>query len=87
MAKRYKYGINVAAVNWNGVSEKKKSAIDKATSKIARKIINNSTNVKPGIKTRGLFWVMRFLQKIVSNPCDVEYWKAKGWLGKNRPWK
>ena len=87
VAKRYKYGINVAAVNWNGVNEKKKSAIDKATSKIAGKIINNSANVKPGIKTKGLFWGMRFLQKIVSNPSDVEYWQAKGWMGKNRPWK
>lgn len=50
VAKRYKYGIAVAAVDWNGVSEKKKKVIDKATSRIAHKIVHNSENVKPDIK-------------------------------------
>ena len=87
MAKRYKYGVSVAAVNWNGVSEKKKKKIDKAISEIAKKIRNRSENVKPGIKTKGMFWIMRFMQKMISNPKDVTYWEAKGWLGKERPWK
>ena len=87
VAKRYQYGVSVAAVNWQGISEKKKRAIDKATSKIARRIVNNSGNVKPDIKIKGTFYVMRLLQKIISNPRDVEYWKAKGWTGKKRPWK
>ena len=75
VAKRYKYGVSVAAVNWNGVNEKKKRGIDKATSEIAKKIINDSKNVKSGIKTKGMFWVMRFMQKIISNPRDVAYWE------------
>ena len=37
VARRYNYGAGVAAVNWNGVSEKKKKAIDKATSSLAKK--------------------------------------------------
>ena len=49
VAKRYKYGVGVAAVDWNGVSEKKKKAIEKATSSIAQRIICNSGNIKPGI--------------------------------------
>lgn len=87
VAKRYKYGIAVAAVDWNGVSEKKKKVIDKATSRIANKIIHNSENVKPDIKTKAFFEVMRLIQKNGFNPRDVEYWKAKGWTGKKRPWK
>ena len=38
VAKRYKYGVGVAAVDWNGVSEQKKKKIDKVTSRIAKKI-------------------------------------------------
>lgn len=87
VARIYQYGVSVAAVNWNGVSEKKKRKIDIATSEIAKKIRNRSGNVKPGIKTRGMFMVMRFMQKIIANPKDVAYWEEKGWLGKERPWK
>lgn len=87
VAKRYKYGISVAAVNWKGVSEKKKRVIDKATSVLASKIISNTRNVKPDIKIKGMFYVMRFMQKIIANPRDVRYWRAKGWLGNKRPWK
>lgn len=87
VAKRYKYGVGVAAVDWNGVSEKKKRVIDKTTSSIAKKIIHNSGNVKPGIKTKGMFWIMHLMQKNGFNPRDAEYWKAKGWTGKIRPWK
>ena len=87
VAKRYNYGMSVAAVNWNGVSEKKKKAIDKATSRIAKKIIRNAENVKPGIKTKGMFLVMRMMQKNGFNASDIEYWKSKGWIEKKRPWK
>ena len=37
-AKIYKFGIGVAAIDWQSVSEKKKKKIDKATDSIARKI-------------------------------------------------
>ena len=72
VAKRYKYGVGVAAVDWNGVSEKKKRVIDKTTS---------------SIKTKGMFWVMHIMQKNGFNPRDVEHWKSKGWTEKKRPWK
>lgn len=62
-------------------------AIDEAASRIANKIIHNSENVKPDIKTKAFFEVMRLIQKNGFNPRDVEYWKAKGWTGKKRPWK
>lgn len=87
VAKRYKYGVRIAAVSWNGVSDEKKREIDSETSKLAKKIINNSKHVKPGIKTRGMFWIMHFLQRKGFNSNDAEYWKLKGWTGKKKPWK
>lgn len=80
VAKRYQYGINVAATNWNNVSEKKKLAIEKATTKIAKKVVNNHGKVKPGIKTKGMFFISRMMQKNGFNPSDVAYWKMKGWI-------
>lgn len=87
IAKIYKYGIGVAAVNWDGVSEKKKKAIDRATTKIADKIVRRHGSIKPGLKTRGMFFAMHLLQKNGFNERDVRYWKEKGWTGNKRPWK
>ena len=87
VARIYKYGIGVAAVNWDGVSEKKKNAIDKATTKIAVKIKGRKEKVTPGLKTRAVFFILHLLQRKGLNPRDAEYWQQKGWTGKKRPWK
>lgn len=86
--KIYKYGPGVAAANWEGVSEKKRTAIDRATSRLAEKIVRRHGKVKPGLKTRFFFNLMRLFQKKmrICQP-DVEYWTEKGWLGSKRPWK
>ncbi len=86
VAKRYSYGAAIAAVNWNGISEKKRKAIDKATSNLAKKIKNNSGKVKPGLRTKGFFAISRMMQKQGFNQSDVDYWKEKGWTGNKRPW-
>lgn len=85
--KIYKYGIGVAAISWDGVPEKKKRRVEKATDSIADKIIKRNGRVKPGIKTKGFFHIMRMLQKNGWNEADMNYWKAKGWTDNNRPWK
>lgn len=87
VAKRYQYGTAVAAIDWNAVSEKKKNAIEKATSSLARKIKRNANCVKPGFKTKAFFGLMRQMQKNGFNPRDVEYWNEKGWTERKRPWK
>lgn len=48
----------------------------------------NNGKVKPGIKTKVFFSVMRMLQSKggLLKP-DAEYWKKMGWTGKERPWK
>lgn len=87
VAKRYSLGVAVAATDWDGVSEKKRKKIDTATDRIAGKIKRKNDSVKPGLKTKGLFFIMHLLQKNGWNPADVNYWKSKGWTEKNRPWK
>ncbi|MBQ1901586.1 MAG: NAD(P)H-dependent oxidoreductase [Lachnospiraceae bacterium] len=87
VAKTYKYGLAVAAVNWDGVSDKKKRAIEKRTSKLADKIVRKSTSVSPGIKTRLVFFGIHLFQRKGYNPKDVSYWAEKGWTADKRPWK
>lgn len=86
--KIYRYGKAVAATSWDGVSEKKKQEIDQATTKLARKIKRKDGRVKPGIKTKGFFYMMRMVQKNFGwcEP-DVRYWNEKGWTKNVRPWK
>ena len=86
-ARVYKYGVGVAAVNWQGVSEKKKAAIQKKTTALAAKIARNEGKVKPGLKTRAVFFAMHLMQRNGFNPRDVEHWKQKGWTEGVRPWR
>lgn len=86
VAKIYKYGKAVAAVNWDSVSEKKKKTIDKEMTEIANKIVKRK-NVIPGIKTKVIFYLMHIAQRRGFNPRDAEYWNKKGWTGAERPWK
>lgn len=87
IAKTYKYGVNVAAGNWSGVSNKKKIEIQKKVEKLVVKIKKESGHVTPNLKVKGLFYVMRFMQKKFGfNKPDVDYWENHGWLGKVRPW-
>lgn len=87
VAKTHKLGCAVAAVDWKGVEDKKKQKIEKTTDKLARRIVQKQGRIKPGLKTKGMFCIMRMIQKSGWNPADVEYWKEKGWTGKVRPWK
>lgn len=87
VAKTYRYGIGVAEVSWNGVSEKIKRRIDKNTTALASKIKRKCGKVKPSVKTKAFFQVMRMLQKRGWNEADVNYWKDKGWNERKRPWK
>lgn len=87
VAKIYKIGRAVAAVDWDSVSEKKKRRIEKATDAVARKIVKRQGRVKPGLKTKGFFFIMHLVQRNGWNKRDVDYWNEKGWTGKARPWK
>ena len=86
VARIYRYGCAVAAINWDNVSGKKKAAIDKAITRIADAIIKNKNKVKPSIKTKAFFYLVRSMQKRGSNARDAEYWNNMGWTANKRPW-
>lgn len=87
IGKIYQYGTAVAAISYDGVSDKKKAAIEKKVSKLAERIRKRNGKVKPGLKTKIFFHIMRMLQKSGWNEADVKYWREKGWDKKQRPWK
>lgn len=87
VAKIYKCGFAVSAIDWKKVSEKKRKKIEKKTDSVAKKIIRKNGRVKPGLKTKGWFFIMRLVQRSGWNEADVKYWKEKGWTEKKRPWK
>ncbi|MBR5916444.1 MAG: NAD(P)H-dependent oxidoreductase [Lachnospiraceae bacterium] len=82
------YGICIQAMNWDGVSEKKKQKIEKDTIRIAQRL-SRKKSVKAGIKTKAMFSLMRMMQKadFGSDEADKSYWEKSGWLGKERPWR
>ncbi len=82
------YGICIQAMNWDGVSEKKKQKIEKDTIRIAQRL-SGKNHVKAGIKTKAMFSLMRMMQKagLGAGEADKSYWEKSGWLGKERPWR
>lgn len=84
----YEYGICVQAMNWNGVSDKKKQKIEKDMERIAHRLLRKE-HVNAGIKTKVLFSLMRLMQKadLGSGEADKMYWEKCGWLGNERPWR
>lgn len=83
----YAYGKAVAAINWDGVSKRKKRRIDADTSRIAGALAKNYGSVRPGLRARAYFAAIRLAQKSGWNQADAGYWQALGWTGKMRPWK
>ena len=85
--KIYCYGKNVGASSWETVKPKKKLKIEKEVEKLSRKIARHVVKVKPGLKTKLMFFIMGIGQKVNDwNPTDREYWVENGWLDGNRPW-
>ena len=86
--KIYRYGARVQAMNWDGVKTKRKEKVTRDMAKLARKLDKNKPP-RVGLRTRFVFWMMAGMQKAnwSSSPTEKEYWQARGWLGKARPWK
>ncbi len=87
VARIYSFGRNIRAADWDGVNEKIKLQIQDDVKKLAEKILAGSKDVNPSLKVKGLFYVMRYMQKKMGfNAADVAYWQERGWLEKARPW-
>ena len=87
IGKTYRLGMAVYETSFKNVSDKIKKKIDRKTSDIADKISRKSGNVKPCLKTRGFFSIMRMVQKNGWCEADKNYWAEKGWTENIRPWK
>lgn len=87
VAKTWKYGVGVRAVAWNGVNDKIKRRIEKKTTALAKNIRKHHGKVKPSVKTKLFFHVMRLVQRNGWNEADTNYWHEKGWTAHRRPWK
>lgn len=85
--KIYRYGVAVLETSYTRINAKIKANIDRKTTKLAQTIRRKHGRVKPGLKTKGFFAIVRMLHKIGWNEADIIYWKEKGWEEKARPWK
>ena len=63
-----------------------KAQIEKKTTKIANQIKARHRKVKPGIKTKIFFYLMRMLHTKRWDEADLAYWREKGWDKDQRPW-
>ena len=82
------YGRPVQAASWEAVKPEKRAKIERHLTRIAQKI-NAGKAPRVGVKTRFLFWMMGKIHAagMDSSPVERQYWEARGWLGKARPWK
>lgn len=87
LAKTYQYGVAVMETSWARVSTKKKRAIEKKLSRLAYKIQRKQGRIKPSVKTNAFFYFMSKVQKKGWNKADANYWRAKGWTERKRPWR
>lgn len=86
--KVYSVGKAVRAASWDGVSEKNKARIESEVSRIAARIKSSEFRPAAGLKGRFFFGISRMMNKGGSwNKTDTEYWNARGWTEKKRPWK
>lgn len=87
VGKIYHYGVAVQAVSWESIGAGQKKKISRKLDRLAHKILKNQGRVKPGLKTKAFFALMRQLQKRGWNETDARYWREKGWTGDKRPWR
>ncbi len=88
VGKIYTCGVGVHAVKWDEVPNQRREIAEKKLDSIARKVKANYGRVKPSIKTKAFFNVMRTVHNKKSMlKIDTDYWKDKGWTQKARPWK
>jgi len=84
--KVYRLSAAVGASSWD--KAKGKERINAKINKIVQKIVRKRGKVKPGIKFRFIFNMMRQMHKNNDwTPLDREHWQRHGWLGRKRPYK
>lgn len=85
--KIYRFGMAVRAVSYDEVTPQRREKIDRTTTALAEKIRRRDGRVRPGLRTKGFFYLMRMLERRGWNEADHVYWEEKGWIQGERPWK
>lgn len=81
VGKTYKIPFTVSAMGWDEVNDKIKEKADKKMTKIADVILHQVDCVKPGLKSKLMFLIMKQMQKGMGyNQVDVKHWKDNGWI-------
>ena len=76
IGRTYELPFVVAAMSWEEIPVKRKRKIEKKIERTAVAIRQKVGHVKPGIKARFLFFVMRQMHKKMDyNPVESDYWK------------
>ena len=86
VAKIYKYGVQISAFDFDAIPDKRKKRISDKVAKIAKKVIKRDGKVKPNLKTRFMFQIMKMNQKRNNwSITDKEHWQQEGWLTGSKP--
>ncbi|MFT4146520.1 MAG: NAD(P)H-dependent oxidoreductase [Mobilitalea sp.] len=81
VGKTYQLPITVAAMSWEEVSSARKKKAEKKISQLAKSIHKKIGHVKPGFKSKFMFFIMKQMHKGMDyNPFEVSYWKEQGWI-------
>lgn len=81
----YRLHFAVKAARWTDVSRSVQETIARQVKKTAEKVLKRQK--ASSIRNFFLFHLIRrMLGSSMSASVDREYWAAKGWLGKTRPW-
>ena len=82
--------------SWELVDDKRKKAIGIKCKKVIARLNNTQKPVKPRLKVKGLFFIMKTAQKMIDKSerkagrkrtKDYEHWKSNGWLDGKKPWR
>ena len=86
IARIYKYGVRIAAHDFDDIPAKRKNKIVRKVERIAKQILKRSGRVTPNLKTRFFFHIMKTNQKKNEwNVADKGYWEKRKWLSGNKP--
>lgn len=95
VAKTYIIKQGLFQAKWEDVDDKRKDNIIANCKKIATKI-KSSNHIKPRLKIRVLFFIMKTTQHMINkselkkghkSTKDYFYWKESGWFDGKKPWE
>jgi multimeric flavodoxin WrbA len=81
--------------DWQNVDDKRKRAFSARCERVAAKV-KMRNRVKPRLKIKGLFFVMKTAQRMIDRSerragrertKDYMHWKENGWLDGGKPWR